>query len=597
MSSRSAGFRDGTGGAALLGVALLTGAVACEEPPGPPPRRAESSKQGPHYQDLTSLEAAIRFNRRVDLQHSRRVPGRAGGPIEDRPCTQLLTGTARYADPTGAEGRLLPAIDPASVLGFAGEEVLLLRRGCLFGWSAREGQTRPTVAVAPGNRHRHFDGVLADGREALVLAYERGTQSLEIHRFERMDGGRIRRLDPIRVQTRDSMREEGSLGLEQEGVPQRYLARFEGGQLSLQLALELRFDGADVWLPRIAVGAGLRFEPLLSPRDIQPLSSRMAGATLHVTLRCNLRSQRASCSATGILGPPAQEMVSGPEGFFVTVADGATTARRSALLRSPYVEPSAGPPAVHVVDGEIGGPPRLAGEYLVAILMAGPNEAHRRLEFPLADFRNGLPVENAALHPLAPLGPALVHAVVGPYFVAGAEWSRELLVSRVGREGTARVPITHPFSRLLPLGSTRVLLIGHTQMTVVSLSPSPRVTGAIPIEEGAHQGALRAGAGPGGGTIVGVPHFGGGDDHPMASRVEIIEVNREGEPRRAGALRSGRLRADGCVEFCPAWSGNTQLFFLGERLFALMGYEIVEARLDDRRLSERRRVNLLAPAD
>ncbi|HVQ23804.1 MAG TPA: hypothetical protein VMV01_01430, partial [Planctomycetota bacterium] len=66
-----------------------------------------------------------------------------------------------------------------------------------------------------------------------------------------------------------------------------------------------------------------------------------------------------------------------------------------------------------------------------------------------------------------------------------------------------------------------------------------------------------------------------------------------------GELRAqpGSARDDACKASCVDWYGNARPIFLGDRVFALMGYELVEGRLlrgpwHDRseRLEERRRI-------
>ncbi len=49
--------------------------------------------------------------------------------------------------------------------------------------------------------------------------------------------------------------------------------------------------------------------------------------------------------------------------------------------------------------------------------------------------------------------------------------------------------------------------------------------------------------------------------------------------------------SDGCRASCVDWYGNARPIFLRGRIFALLGYEIVEGRLNDGRLVESRRVN------
>jgi len=48
---------------------------------------------------------------------------------------------------------------------------------------------------------------------------------------------------------------------------------------------------------------------------------------------------------------------------------------------------------------------------------------------------------------------------------------------------------------------------------------------------------------------------------------------------------------DGCKASCVDWYGNARPIFLGDRVFALLGYELVEGQVVDERIRERRRVD------
>jgi hypothetical protein len=60
-----------------------------------------------------------------------------------------------------------------------------------------------------------------------------------------------------------------------------------------------------------------------------------------------------------------------------------------------------------------------------------------------------------------------------------------------------------------------------------------------------------------------------------------------------GALRSRPKRAenDQCRASCVDWYGNSRPLFVRGRVFALLGYEIVEGAIDDGRIRETRRIN------
>jgi hypothetical protein len=63
--------------------------------------------------------------------------------------------------------------------------------------------------------------------------------------------------------------------------------------------------------------------------------------------------------------------------------------------------------------------------------------------------------------------------------------------------------------------------------------------------------------------------------------------------REVGELGAQPEKAinDHCRASCVDWYGNARPLFLRGRVFALLGYEIVEGKLDDGRMKELRRVS------
>ena len=49
--------------------------------------------------------------------------------------------------------------------------------------------------------------------------------------------------------------------------------------------------------------------------------------------------------------------------------------------------------------------------------------------------------------------------------------------------------------------------------------------------------------------------------------------------------------SDNCQASCVDWYGNARPIFIGDRIFALMGYEIVEGRLIGEEIEEVRRID------
>lgn len=73
--------------------------------------------------------------------------------------------------------------------------------------------------------------------------------------------------------------------------------------------------------------------------------------------------------------------------------------------------------------------------------------------------------------------------------------------------------------------------------------------------------------------------------------------NADGRFTELGKLAAGEVRnADNCRASCVDWYGNARPIFARGRIFALLGYELVEGRVSDGVMRESRRVNFL-PAD
>ena len=81
------------------------------------------------------------------------------------------------------------------------------------------------------------------------------------------------------------------------------------------------------------------------------------------------------------------------------------------------------------------------------------------------------------------------------------------------------------------------------------------------------------------------------DPVPEAARTAMFDL--------AGRLDADPYRAvdDACVASCVDWYGNARPIFIGNRVFALMGYELVEGRLARGAISEVARTNFAPPAE
>jgi len=98
--------------------------------------------------------------------------------------------------------------------------------------------------------------------------------------------------------------------------------------------------------------------------------------------------------------------------------------------------------------------------------------------------------------------------------------------------------------------------------------------------------------------LLGLPIIGGAEPAGRQLRKEsaaLLYLRNQGlslsELGTLDARPGAAERNDGCRASCVDWYGNSRPLFLRGRVFALMGYEIVEGRVDAKRIVEMRRVS------
>ena len=100
--------------------------------------------------------------------------------------------------------------------------------------------------------------------------------------------------------------------------------------------------------------------------------------------------------------------------------------------------------------------------------------------------------------------------------------------------------------------------------------------------------------------MLGLPVIGGGRRAARQLRrtsAAVVFVRNDALAlSELGALHAAAAdRDDGCKASCVDWYGNARPLFVRGRVFALLGYEIVEGALAERRIVEVRRIGF-APA-
>jgi hypothetical protein len=166
------------------------------------------------------------------------------------------------------------------------------------------------------------------------------------------------------------------------------------------------------------------------------------------------------------------------------------------------------------------------------------------------------------------------------------------------------LPLRHEVERIDALGRDALLVGGHAgdlHFTSVRLGRRAQPV-SVHVERDAAQGDTRTHGffykpetddmG-----IAGLPVIGSHGDEESAGVLYLR--NRALRLSRLGTLDAHRhpRTEDGCQASCVDWYGNARPIFVGTRVFALLGYELVEGRVDDARgIRERRRIDFTPAA-
>jgi hypothetical protein len=173
------------------------------------------------------------------------------------------------------------------------------------------------------------------------------------------------------------------------------------------------------------------------------------------------------------------------------------------------------------------------------------------------------------------------------------------------------VPLGHGVERLEPLGAAGALVVGQgsdgLRFTTLALGGErPEVRGGY-LRRGAQQGETRSHGfffkpdGTGGG-VLGLPvRLTGGQYASLrygSAEVTFLRVDPALGLADLGALRaSADSRDDACLKSCVDWYGNARPIFYRHRVFAMMGYELVEASVTADAVRESSRVSFLDPEE
>jgi hypothetical protein len=632
---------------------LAAAAAGCSKPkptPNPPVSptppvptevtKAVAKASRPNLTAFKSEEELKGFFADVVAAHKRdQASARAhGGPMASS-ATALADAPAqaeaKAEDKAGKDGESITntqhaGVDEGGIVKVHGDHLVVLRRGRLFTVRIGDDALTPVAyadAFGPGidPSGAWYDEMLVSGDTAIVVgySYQRGGTEVGLFDLDREGGVKHRATYHLRSNDYYSSRNYASrvIGTKLVFYTPSYLNIWEDDPTRAFPAVRKWHAGA----------TDAEFKRVLTPTKIYRPVEGFSAQALHTVTVCDLAARDMPCTATAVLGPAGRVFYVSEGAVYVWATDwkyreGKST-QASMVVRLPL--DGTGPSALKAKGGPVDQFSFLeedghlnvvvrsdtAGDAMWAPEVTAGDVAMMRV--PVGMFDESVKdVPNARYARLPkPAGYTFQNRFVGSYLLygTGASWGYaqpkedpKLFAYRFAQGGEATtITMPHPVDRIEALGRNAVVVGGDGKdlhFTAVALDrATPSLAGRY-VRPGASQGETRSHGffyKPDGDRdgVLGLPIRSAaqpGYAHLVEGSASVVFVRNQAlDFKPMGELEAGRAVGlnDACRASCVDWYGNARPIFLRGRVFALMGYELVEGTKTEGRVVERRRVS------
>jgi hypothetical protein len=568
------------------------------------------------------------------------APGTAPGAVATAPAAapaKALADSTTRAEADSVTNVQHAGVDEGGIVKVVADHLVILRRGRLFTVHVGDRELRPVAtadAFGPDvdPRAAWYDEMLVAGNRVVVIGYSYQRGGTEIGLFDVSPAGAITYRATYHLRSNDYY------------SSRNYASRLIGDKLVVYSPLVLNplapdpwsaFPAMRRWFPGARPGDFKRIAPATRIyRTDEPLDPS-GGVALHSVTTCDLARAEMSCESTAVLGPAGRVFYVSPDSVFVWAtpwrrmfppAPAAAATTGSSVFRIPL--DGSAPSALKVAGSPIDQFSFLQdgqGHLNVMVRDSGRGDGmwaaeHNRgglalLRVALASFSDGRDAApaDAYLRLPRPQGYAVQNRFVGSYLLygGGAGWRRpqqtqdsEIFAVRYADgSGAYAVPLAHGVDRIEALGAHAVAVGSdgaNLHFTSLRLGRIPVAAGKY-VRQDAAQGETRShgffyrrDADEEG--LLGLPIIGGhaaaGQQLRKTSASLLYLRSRGLDFRELGTLEArASNQNDACKASCVDWYGNSRPLFLRGRVFALLGYEIVEGTESERHIVEKRRVN------
>jgi hypothetical protein len=590
-----------------------------------------------HFQSRGQLRAYLAS---IERARPRRSPAAPTAATADE--GEAEESAAAPAQESAAAGESITntqeaGVDEGGIVKAHGDHLIVLRRGRLFSIRLADGSTVPRSVVdvtPPGStRQSWYDEMLVSDDTIVVVGYSYDASATELGLFDFDE-----RSGQIKYRTTYLLRSNDYYS------SRNYASRLVGDKLvfympyglptweadaSSQLPGVRRYDSkADDW------------DDIIDATEIYRPIQKTDAPVLHTVVMCDLGGRDLHCKANGVIGPYGRTFYVSEQAVYVWVTDGHSPGlSRSGVAQAPGVvyrmpldggEPGAlrvwGAPVDQFSfkegkDGQLNVLVRAeaGGDWMWSAEATGGELALLRV--PVAGFSTWVGTTRATAYRRLPSprsGWTMQNRFVGDYVLygTGSSWGApdserddRIYIHPVARAGqTASLDLRHGVDRIEAMGSGAVVIGtdgANLHFTSIDLDPSrswPAIADRY-VQPRAAQGELRSHGffyKPTGGErgVLGLPvrsegspgyeHLVHGSASVLFLAVDHLHFNRLG-----GLEARPETPDDQCVVSCVDWYGNARPIFYRGRVFALLGYELIEGRIDGASIAEIGRTDFL----
>jgi beta propeller domain-containing protein len=518
-------------------------------------------------------------------------------------------------------------VDEGDIVKLHGDHLVILRRGRLFTVEIAGSLLKPVSAIDAFGfdidpNDTWYDEMLVSNDTIVIIGYSYGRDGTEVGLFNINAQGQLSYRATYHLRSNDyySSRNYASrlIGEKLIFYSPLYIAPEENAVLDSLPAVRKWHKGAtEKEFQRI-----IPAQRIYRPETTFGAEDELA---LHTVTVCDLANGGFNCQATSVLGPDGNVFYVSPDSVYVwaTSWNYDSDTSKSILFRMPL--DGSDPSALRVYGSPVDQFSFLqSDDYHLNVLVRseGKGDGMWAAEFaegdvallrvPLNTFSDGRVAapESSYRHLPTPEGDEFQNRFIGNYLLygTGGTWfgdsrkdksSADLYVVEWASRKSYNLKLPHGVDRIEQLGNDAVVVGADEKdlhFSAVRLGDRPEIVSRY-TRRGASQGETRSHGffykpDSDNSGLLGLPISRPGRpgyEHLFESSAAILFLRNEGlQFSEIGELAAQADKAvdDKCRASCVDWYGNARPLFIRGRMFALLGYELVEGAWDDGRIRE-----------